>query len=131
MDVESYQRWYDYTEAYDRMIQATDSKHAPWYRVKADNKKQARLNCITHLLSQIDYDRLPYEAPDLGKRKKRKKNQPKDIGFTHTVKERFWEPSLDVDVLFYFCSTSGTTFSTENWLSGASALHLQNSLENW
>jgi len=89
MDVESYQRWYDYTDAYDRMMMATDSKHAPWYRVRADSKKKARLNCISHLLSRIDYDRLPYEKPDLGKRKKRKKGQPEEIGFTHTVKERF------------------------------------------
>ncbi len=77
MDVESYQRWYDYTEAYDHMIRATDSKHAPWYRVKADDKKKARLNCITHLLSQIDYDRLPYDSPDLGKRIRRKKGRPR------------------------------------------------------
>jgi polyphosphate kinase 2 len=89
MDVESYQRWYDYTEAYDHMIRATDSKHAPWYRVKADDKKKARLNCITHLLSQIDYDRLPYEAPELGKRRRRKKGRPEKIRFAHTVKERF------------------------------------------
>lgn len=89
MDVESYQRWYDYTDAYDRMVMATDTKHAPWYRVRADNKKKARLNCISHLLSQIDYDRLPYEKPDLGKRKKRRKAQPEEIAFNHTVRERF------------------------------------------
>jgi polyphosphate kinase 2 len=89
MDVESYQRWYDYTDAYDRMVLATDTRHAPWYRVRADNKKKARLNCIAHLLSTIDYDRLPYQKPDLGKRKKIKKGQPEKIGFTHTVKERF------------------------------------------
>ena len=87
MDVESYQRWHEYTEAYDRMIRATDSKHAPWYRVMADNKKKARLNCISHLLSRIDYERIPFEAPDLGERKKRKKRMPKDIWFRHRVKE--------------------------------------------
>ena len=87
MDVESYQRWHEYTEAYDRMIRATNSKHAPWYRVIADNKKKARLNCISHLLSQIDYERIPFEAPDLGKRKKIKKGMPKDILFKNTVDE--------------------------------------------
>ena len=87
MDVESFQRWHEYTEVYDRMIRETSSKHAPWYRVKADNKKKARLNCISHLLSQIDYERLPFEAPDLGKRRKRKKGAPTDIWFKHKVKE--------------------------------------------
>lgn len=72
MDVVSYQKWYDYTAAYDRMIRETDSEHSPWYRVEADNKKKARLNCISHLLSLIDYERLPFEKPDLGKRKKMK-----------------------------------------------------------
>lgn len=89
MDVESYQRWHDYTEVYDRMIRATDSKHAPWYRVRADIKKKARLNCISHLLSKIDYERIPFDAPDLGKRKKRKKGAPKDIWFRKSVKELY------------------------------------------
>ena len=89
MDIESYQRWYDYTAAYDRMIKETDSDVAPWYRVRADNKKKARLNCISHMLSKVDYERLGFDAPDLGKRKRRKKNQPEAIRFKHTVKERF------------------------------------------
>lgn len=89
MDVESYQRWYDYTTAYERMIKETSSKHAPWYRVQADVKKKARLNCISHLLSQIDYDRLPFDAPDLGTRRKRRKGAPKEIKFKHTVKELY------------------------------------------
>ncbi|WP_136798343.1 MULTISPECIES: polyphosphate kinase 2 [Desulfosediminicola] len=89
MDVESYQRWWDYTAAYNRMIQETDSEHAPWYRVRADDKKKARLNCITHLLSMIPYEHLEFEAPDLGKRKKRVKGMPKKINFRHTVKELY------------------------------------------
>ena len=89
MDIESYQRWHDYTAAYDKMIRATDSKHAPWYKVKADNKKSARLNCISHLLSLIDYKRLPFEKPDLGKRRKKKKNEPEDIWFRKIVKELY------------------------------------------
>lgn len=89
MDVESYQRWWDYTAAYDRMIQETDTEHAPWYRVRADDKKKARLNCITHLLSMIPYQHLEFEAPDLGKRKKRVKGMQKKIDFKHTVKELY------------------------------------------
>ena len=80
MDVQSYQRWHEYTQVYDRMIRATDSKHAPWYRVMADNKKKARLNCISHLLSLIDYERIPFEAPDLGKRNKGRKGCRKISG---------------------------------------------------
>lgn len=89
MDVESYQRWYDYTAAYDRMISASDSKHAPWYKVVADDKRRARLNCISHLLSCIDYEKVPFDAPKLGKRRERKKGQPKDIDFAHAVKARY------------------------------------------
>lgn len=89
MDVESYQRWWDYTAAYDRMIRETDTEQAPWYRVKADDKKKARLNCIAHLLSQIPYEHLEFKAPDLGKRKKRVKGMPKEINFKHTVKELY------------------------------------------
>src|SRR5882724_9126829 len=55
MDIGSYGRWYDYSRARDMMLEATDSKHAPWYIVRTDDKKKARLNCITHLLSKIPY----------------------------------------------------------------------------
>ena len=68
MDVESYKRWYDYSRARDRMLEATDTDYAPWHVVRSDNKKQARLNCISHLLSQIPYKELPREKIDLGKR---------------------------------------------------------------
>jgi len=69
MDVESYQRWYQYSKARDRMLEATDTEHAPWHIVRSDNKKRARLNCISHLLTQIPYEELPREKVDLGKRK--------------------------------------------------------------
>lgn len=58
MDVESYSRWYDYSRARDKMLQATDTKDAPWYIVRSDDKKRARLNCITHLLSLIPYKKI-------------------------------------------------------------------------
>jgi polyphosphate kinase len=55
MDLESYGRWYDYSRARDDMFKATDSSWAPWYVVKSDDKRRARLNLITHLLSKIPY----------------------------------------------------------------------------
>ncbi len=55
MDLESYARWYAYSRARDRMLEATDTEYAPWYLVRSDDKKRARLNCIAHLLSLIPY----------------------------------------------------------------------------
>ena len=71
MDLESYRRWWDYTQAYNEMLTASDSLHAPWWVVPSDDKKQARINCITHLLSSIPYERVPFDEPKLGKRQKR------------------------------------------------------------
>jgi polyphosphate kinase len=68
MDLPSRERWYDYSRARDRMLKATDSKHAPWYVVHSDNKKRARLNCISHLLSLIPYEKLPREKIKIPKR---------------------------------------------------------------
>jgi len=71
MDLESYRRWWDYSKAYDEMLRKTDTKLAPWWIVPSDDKKAARINCITHLLASIPYARIPYDKPKLGKRKKR------------------------------------------------------------
>ena len=71
MDVESYRRWWDYTRAYDEMIRTTDSRHAPWWIVPSDDKKRARINCITHILASIPYERVKFDEPKLGKRQKR------------------------------------------------------------
>ena len=68
MDVESYRRWYDYSQARDDMLTATDNDYAPWYIVPADDKKRARLNCISHFLSLIPYQELPREKVKLGER---------------------------------------------------------------
>ena len=68
MDLESYRRWYAYSRARDRMLAATDTKHAPWYIVRSDNKKKARLNCISHLLSLIPYRKVPVDKVKLPKR---------------------------------------------------------------
>ena len=68
MDVESYRKWWEYSHAYDEMISRSDSAWAPWWVVPSNDKKRARINCITHLLSQIPYERIPYDKPKLGKR---------------------------------------------------------------
>ena len=70
MDLKSYNRWYDYSRARDDMFKATDTPWAPWHVVRSDDKKRARLNVITHLLSQIPYEELPREKPVLPKRQK-------------------------------------------------------------
>jgi len=66
MDLESRSRWVDYSKAKDQMFAHTDIKQAPWYVVKSDNKKLARLNCISHFLSCIPYEDTtpdPIELP--------------------------------------------------------------------
>jgi polyphosphate kinase 2 len=68
MDVGSFNRWYEYSRARDEMLKATDTKHAPWYLVRSDDKRKARLNCISHLLSMIPYKKVPREKVDLPKR---------------------------------------------------------------
>ena len=68
MDVESFRHWYAYSHARDNMLAATDSKHAPWNLVRSDDKRRARLNCISHLLSLIPYKKVPKEKVKLPKR---------------------------------------------------------------
>ncbi len=68
MDLESYRRWYDYSKARDMMFEATDSKHAPWHVVRSEDKRRARLNCISHLLNSIPYKRISQEKVKLPKR---------------------------------------------------------------
>jgi polyphosphate kinase len=68
MDLESYSRWYDYSKARDRMLKATSTKHAPWYIVRSDDKRRARLNCIAHLLKLIPHKRMQKDKIKLPKR---------------------------------------------------------------
>ena len=63
MDVESRRRWEDYTRAKEDMLARTHIPEAPWWVVEADNKRRARLNCISHLLEQIPYG--PVEHPSV------------------------------------------------------------------
>jgi polyphosphate kinase len=68
MDVESYQRWYDYSKARDLMLEATDSKHAPWHVVRSDDKRRARLNSISHILNSIPFKKVAHAKVKLPKR---------------------------------------------------------------
>ena len=63
MDLESRRRWEDYTKAKEEMLERTHIPEAPWWIVPADDKKKARLNCITHLLSQLPYEEV--ERPEV------------------------------------------------------------------
>jgi len=85
MDIESYRKWWDYTEAYSEMIRATDTETAPWWVIDSNDKKRARINAITHLLDSIPYDKVKFEKPDLGKRQDRPKHASEDLPFRHAV----------------------------------------------
>ena len=61
MDLESVNRWDEYSEAKDNMLEHTDTEASPWYLVESDNKKKARVNCITHILSLIQYSEVEHE----------------------------------------------------------------------
>lgn len=61
MDLEARAKWVEYSKAKDIMFQYTDTKHCPWFVVESDMKKNARINCITHFLSQFDYKEVKKE----------------------------------------------------------------------
>jgi polyphosphate kinase 2 len=63
MDVESVRRWWDYTKAYQAMLEATDTQFSPWHVVPADDKRRARLNLIRHMLSKIPYEKVRVDLP--------------------------------------------------------------------
>jgi len=87
MDLPSRARWYDYSRARDAMLSATDSGRAPWHIVRSDDKRRARLNMITHLLSQFPYNPLKPNKVKLPARAT--KNAYDDIA---TMSERRWIP---------------------------------------
>ncbi len=68
MDIGSYGRWYDYSKARDAMFNATDTVHAPWYIVRSDDKRRARLNCIVHILKSIPFKKVQAAKVKLPKR---------------------------------------------------------------
>jgi polyphosphate kinase len=88
MDLDSYSRWYDYSRARDEMFAASDLPYAPWYVVPSDDKRRARLNIISHLLSKIPYKNAPREKVKLPKRQKAHGYKEPDYPFKY-VPERF------------------------------------------
>jgi polyphosphate kinase 2 len=81
MDLESYSCWDDYSRARDEMFAASDTAWAPWYVAKSDDKRRARLNIITHLLSKVPYKKVVREKVKLPKRKKAGKYKSPDYPF--------------------------------------------------
>jgi len=65
IDLESRSRWEEYSQAKDQMFTYTDTQLAPWYVVPSDDKRRARLNCMSHLLSLIDYEHIPVDPLEL------------------------------------------------------------------
>jgi len=88
MDLKSYSRWFDYSRARDEMFAATDTGFAPWYVVRSDDKKRARLNLITHLLGRIPYKEPPREKIKLPKRQKPHGYREPEYPYKY-VEERF------------------------------------------
>jgi polyphosphate kinase 2 len=90
MDLPSRTRWYDYSRARDTMLEATDTETAPWYIVPSDDKKRARLNCISQLLSLIPYEKVPAKKVKLAKRStKGAYDDEASLRGRHFVPERF------------------------------------------
>jgi polyphosphate kinase len=88
MDLDSYGRWFDYSRARDDMFSATDTGFAPWFVVRSDDKKRARLNIIGHMLAHIPYKDLPRKKIVLPKRQKAGKYRERDYPYKF-VPERF------------------------------------------
>jgi polyphosphate kinase 2 len=68
VDLFSRTRWFDYSRARDLMLKASDTEEAPWYILRSDDKKRARLNCLAHILSLIPYEKLKREKVKMPKR---------------------------------------------------------------
>ncbi len=90
MDLPSRERWYQYSKARDRMLKATDTKHAPWFILRSDDKKRARLNAIAHILAQVPYKRQQAQKLRLPDRSsKGAYDDQKSIKQRRFVKERY------------------------------------------
>jgi polyphosphate kinase 2 len=90
MDLPSRKRWYDYSRARDLMLKKTDTRIAPWYIVRSDDKRAARLNTIEHVLSLIPYKKLPHKKVKLPKRStKGAYDDDKSIARRRFVRERY------------------------------------------
>jgi polyphosphate kinase len=73
MDLKSWPRWYEYSRARDRMLRATDTKYAPWYILRSDDKRRARLNCLAQILDLVPYKKVPRDKVLLPKRSARQR----------------------------------------------------------
>ncbi len=90
MDIESYSRWYDYSRARDAMFKATDTDRARWHIVRSDDKRRARLNCISQLLELIPYKKVSRPKVKLPKRSRRDAyNDQATLRGRHFVAEKF------------------------------------------
>jgi len=89
MDIIAREKWVEYSKAKDEMFKYTDTKQSPWYVVPADNKKLARLNCISHLLSLIPYEELPHEPIILPPRKEHPAYERPPISSQNFVPDRY------------------------------------------
>jgi polyphosphate kinase 2 (PPK2 family) len=90
MDLPSLERWYDYSKARDRMLKETDTRLAPWYILRSDDKRTARLNAIAHILSLVPYKKLKHTKVELPDRsKKGEYNDQATIKRRRFVKERY------------------------------------------
>ena len=90
MDLPSRERWYEYSRARDAMLKATDTKHAPWYIVRSDDKKRARLNLIAHLLKLIPYKKVKHPKVTLPPRsKKHAYDDEATLGKRRFIPERY------------------------------------------
>jgi hypothetical protein len=81
MDLKSYSRWFEYSRARDEMFLASDTAWAPWYVVHSDNKRRARLNVLTHILSKIPYEEPPRQKSELPQRQHRGDYKETDYPF--------------------------------------------------
>jgi polyphosphate kinase 2 len=89
MDTESVRRWWDYSAAYKRMIEATHTSDAPWHIVPADDKRRARLNLIRHLLDSIPYKKVDIDLPKIPKTQPRPKRAVESLGAGQPIPSRY------------------------------------------
>ena len=90
MDLPSRERWFEYSRARDLMLDATDTKWAPWHIIRSDDKKRARLNCLSHFLSLFPYEPVPHEKVKLADRStKHSYDDEKSMKKRHWIPEKY------------------------------------------
>ena len=90
VDLYSRKRWFDYSRARDLMLKATDTKEAPWYILRSDDKKRARLNCLAHILDLLPHKKVKHEKVEMVKRSmKRAYDDQQSLKGRRFVKERY------------------------------------------